>query len=115
MYNNRTHTDREKTPFELMYGSTPKAIIEPYLEKEEPTKDRTKKLKQWRTDALLAHKYTRQKMKQKIQSTYHFFKKGDRVWLEGINLQLGLHKKITTKREGSFVITEVCRPVNFQL
>ena len=42
-YNNRTHADREKTPFELMYGSTPKAIIEPYLEKDEPTEERMKK------------------------------------------------------------------------
>ena len=114
-YNNRTHADREKTPFELMYGSTPKAIIEPYLEKDEPTEDRMKKLKQWCADALLAHEYTRQKMKKKIQSTYHPFKKGDRVWLEGTNLRLGLNKKITTKREGPFVITEVCGPVNFRL
>ena len=96
-----------------MYGSTPKAIIEPYLESQEPTEDRLKKLKQWRTDALLAHEYTRQKMKNKIQSTYHPFKKGDRVWLEGTNLRLGYNKKITTKQEGLFDITEVCGPVNY--
>ena len=35
--------------------------------------------------------------------------------VEGTNLRLGYNKKITTKREGPFDITEVCRPVNYQL
>ena len=30
VYNNRPHADRKQTPFELMYGASPKAIIEPY-------------------------------------------------------------------------------------
>ena len=98
-----------------MYGSTPKAIIEPYLESQEATKDRLKKLKQWHTNALLAHKYTRQKMKNKIQSTYHPFKKGDHVWLEGMNLRLGYNKKIMTKQEGPFTINKILEPVTYQL
>jgi len=31
VYNNHPHADRTQSPFELMYGATPKAIIEPYF------------------------------------------------------------------------------------
>lgn len=37
------------------------------------------------------------------------------MWLEGTNLKLGYNKKITTKREGPFTITEVIGPVNYKL
>jgi hypothetical protein len=72
-------------------------------------------LEQWRSNALLAHEYTRQRMKDRIKSTVQPFKKGDKVWLEGTNLKLGYNKKITTKREGPFTITEVLGPVNYRL
>jgi len=115
VYNNRPHADRTQTPFELMYGATPKAIIEPYLKGNITTDQRMEQLSQWRNDALLAHEYARQKMKEKIKSTFKPFKKGDKVWLEGTNLKLGYNKKITTKREGPFTITEVLGPVNYRL
>jgi len=35
--------------------------------------------------------------------------------LEGTNLKLGYNKKITTKHEGPFLITEVLGPVNYRL
>jgi hypothetical protein len=54
-------------------------------------------------------------MKQRIRMTYVPFKKGEKVWLEGQNLKLPYNKKITTKREGPFEITEVLLPVNYRL
>ena len=54
-------------------------------------------------------------MKKRISENYTPFVKGQRVWLEGRNLKLGHNKKITTKREGPFVITEVLGPVNYRL
>ena len=115
VYNNRPHADRTQSPFELMYGATPKAIIKPYFKGAPSTEQRMEQLRQWRSDALLAHKYARQRRKERIKSTFQPFQKGDRVWLEGTNLKLGYNKKITTKREGPFKITEVLGPVNYRL
>ena len=53
-------------------------------------------------------------MKEKIKSIYEPFTKGQKVWLEGTNLKLDYNKKITTKREGPFIIKEVLGPVNYQ-
>jgi len=98
-----------------MYRAQPKAIIEPYEKGYPNTEQRMEQLQLWRNDALLAHEYVRQKMKDKIKSTYEPFRKGDKVWLEGTNLKIGYNKKITTKREGPFKITEVLGPVNYHL
>ena len=98
VHNNRPHADRNQSLFELMYGASPKAIIEPYYKGNITDHQRLSQLEQWRSDTLLAHKYARQKMKEKIKSTFTPFKKGDKVWLEGTNLKLGYNKKITTKR-----------------
>jgi hypothetical protein len=98
-----------------MYGATPKAIIEPYFKGNIGNQERMEQLQYWRNDALLAHEYARQRMKEKIKSTFTPFKKGDRVWLEGTNLKSGYNKKITTKREGPFTITEVLGPITYRL
>ncbi len=98
-----------------MYEAAPKAIIELYYKGNIENQQRLQQLEQWRSDALLAHEYARQKMKERIKSTFTPFKKGDKVWLEGTNLKLGYNKKITMKREGPFTITEVLGPVNYQL
>ena len=114
-YNNRPHADRSQSPFELMYGTKPKALPDTFYRQTPTTDERIQRLNQWRQDALIAHEYTRQKMKQRIKSAYEPFSKGDKVWLEGRNLKLPYNKKITTKREGPFTITEVLPPVNYRL
>jgi len=50
-----------------------------------------------------------------IRASYQPFIKGQKVWLEERNLSLSYNKKITTKREGPFLITEVLGPVNYRL
>ena len=54
-------------------------------------------------------------MKTRIRENYVPFSIGQKVWLEGRNLRLPYNKKITTKREGPFLITEVLPPVNYRL
>ena len=54
-------------------------------------------------------------MEARINGKLPKFKKGQKVWLEAKNLKLPYHKKITTKREGPFVIQEVKGPVTYRL
>ena len=54
-------------------------------------------------------------MKTRIRENYEPFSIGQKVWLEGRNLKLPYNKKITTKREGPFQITEVLPPINYRL
>jgi hypothetical protein len=115
VHNNRPHADRSQSPFELMYGTAPKALPETFY-KESPTMEECLRLlSQWRKDALIAHDYSQEKMKNKIKEMYQPLLKGDKVWLEGRNISLPYNKKITTKREGPFEITEVVSPVNYRL
>ena len=116
VYNNRPHADRTQTPFELMYGQAPIALPEAFQHSEYPTVSaRITQLNQWRKDAIIAHEYARERMKNRIKENYTPFSKGNKVWLDGRNLKLNYNKKITTKREGPFEITEVLPPLNYRL
>jgi hypothetical protein len=116
VYNNRPHADRSQSPFELMYGQAPLAMPEAFGHSENPSVEaRIAQLNQWRKDAILAHEHARERMKTRIRESYTPFAKGDKVWLEARNLIRTYNKKITTKREGPFVITEVLGPLNYRL
>ena len=54
-------------------------------------------------------------MMERTKRSCPMFQKGDQVWLEAKNLKLPHSKKITTKREGPFKISEVLGPVNYRL
>ena len=54
-------------------------------------------------------------MATRIKSSYKPFLENQLVWLEAKNLRLGYNKKISTKREGPFKITEVMGPVTYRL
>ena len=116
VYNNRPHADRSQSPFELWYGLAPKAIPEAFEYHDYPkTEERLQQLTQWRNDALLAHEYTRQKMKAIIKVHYTPFDISQKVWLEGTNLTLSYNKKIKMKREGPFKVLEKLTPVTYRL
>ena len=67
VYNNRPHTDRSQTPFELMYGEAPLVFSQAFGHSEHPaTEARIAQLKQWRKDAIIAHEQVRQRMKTRI-------------------------------------------------
>lgn len=115
-HNNRRHSDRMHTPFELLYGVNPKAIPTTFdSTKFETIEKRLEHVERIRKEALAAHELARHRMAQRIDSTYTPFKKGDKVWLEAKNLKARHHKKMGPKRHGPFKIKEVMGPVNYRL
>ena len=114
-HNSRQHADRKQSPFELLYGYTPPAIPLAFEAHTPTMQERFQYMERWRQDALTAHEFARQRMAQRIKSSYERFAKGQLVWLEARNLDLRYNKKISTKREGPFEITEVLSPVTFRL
>ena len=57
-----------------------------------------------------------QQMAERITRHFVPFKKGEKVWLEARNLNLGIpHRKLKPKREGPFEITKVLSPWTYQL
>ncbi len=116
VYNNRPHANQSQSPFELWYGLSPKAIPEAFNYQDHPkAEDRLLLLNQWRNDALAAHEYTQQKMKETIKAHYVPFNIGQKVWLKGRNLSLLYNKKITTKQEGPFKVLDKLGPVTYRL
>jgi len=60
MHNNRRHADRQQTPFELMYGYSPRSFPLTFDKTEFPhLDDRLQSLKRAQQEALAAHEITR--------------------------------------------------------
>ena len=115
-HNNRRHTDRQATPFELMFGNSPLAIPYSFRNMKFPNlKDKMKTLQKNREEALAAHELARIRMAEQGKSTFVPFKQGDKVWLDMQNIKMNYHKKIGPKREGPFKILKVLRPVTYRL
>lgn len=115
-HNNRRHADRQKTPFELMFGDSPIAIPHSFENTKFPAiEDKMGTLIRNREEALAAHELARTRMTERRRSTFVPFKKGDKVWLDSRNLKTTYHKKMKPKREGPFVITDVLGPVTYRL
>ena len=115
-HNNRRHTDRQKTPFELMFGESPQAI--PYSfsnTRFSAVEDKMKRLQKDREEALATHELAQTRMIERRKTTFTPFQKGDIVWLDSRNLKTIYHKKMAPKREGPFEITEVLGPVTYRL
>ena len=116
MHNNRRHADRQKTPFKLMFGSSPIAIPYTFENMKFPNlEDKMKTLQRNQEEALAAHELARTWMIEQQRSTFTPFKQGDKVWLDTQNIKTNNHKKIRPKREGPFKITKVIRPITYQL
>ena len=87
-HNSATHSSTQKSLFSLILGYEPRDYLKigqtflPSLE------DRLTLLDQARDEALAAHDKSCQKMKEQITSKFTPWKEGDKVWLEGKNLQL---------------------------
>ena len=62
-HNNRRHADRQKTPFELMFGSPPIALPYTFENTKFPNlEDKMKTLQRNREEALAAHELARTRM-----------------------------------------------------
>ena len=115
-HNNRRHAERQKTPFELMFGDSPIAIPYSFENTKYPViEEKMRILIKNREEALAAHEIARARMMGRRKSMFTPFKKGDRVWLDTRNLKTNHHKKITPKREGPFEITDVIGPVTYRI
>ena len=115
-HNNRRHSDRQQTPFELMYGYAPRNFPLTHEKTEFPhLDDQLLALERARQEALAAHEIARSRMAGRINGTFDHFKIGQEVWLDVRHLKLGYNKKISTKREGPLTIEEKLGPVTYWL
>ena len=116
MHNNQRHADRQRTPFELMYGNSPVAIPHSFENSKFPSiEEKMTRLMKEREEALVAHELARSRMSELRKSTFTPFKKKDKVWLDSRNLKTLYHKKMAPKREGPFEVSEILGPVTYQL
>lgn len=114
--NNRWHADRQKSPFELMFGEPPVAIPYSFENMKFPTlEDKMKTLiKNWE-EVLAAHKLAWIRMIKWQKSTFRPFKLKEKVWLNTQNVKPNHHKKIRPRQEGHFKIMKVIGPTTYQL
>jgi transposase InsO family protein len=97
-HNNRRHTDRTHTSFELMNGKAPVAIPTTFENTKFPSvAEKIKNLVTSREEALAAHELARSRMAEKIKSNFTPFKKGQMVWLDSRHLKTNYHKKMAPK------------------
>ena len=68
-----------------------------------------------REEAIAAHKLAWQCIAKWHKNKFSGFKLDQLVWLNTRNLKTKYHKKITPKHEGPFQISEILRPVTYQL
>jgi len=80
VHNYRPHANRSQSPFKLWYGLAPKAIPKAFNYHDYPeSEEQLQLLTQWCNDALLAHEYTWQKMKEIIKAHYTPFNISQKV------------------------------------
>jgi hypothetical protein len=115
-HNNRRHADRTHTPFELILGDNPISVPVTFRHTKYPTvEEKMKQMIRDREEALAAHELARNRMANRIKSTFTPFEAGQKVWLDTRNLKMAYHKKMAPKREGPFEIEEVIGPVTYRL
>jgi transposase InsO family protein len=115
-HNNRRHSDRTKTSFELMFGSSPIAIPTAFEHTKFPAvEDKLNALRKDREEAIAAHELARRRMIERRKSNFKPFKVDQKVWLDTRNLKTRYHRKMAPKREGPFKIERVMGPLTFKL
>jgi len=100
-----------------MYGYEPRPLPSVISETHIPAAESCiKELSEARNKALAAHDITHRVMKDQSMVKFSPFLKGDKVWLEACNLKcLYENHKLTPKREGPFLISEVLSPITYRL
>ena len=114
MHNNRQHAERKHSPFELLYGESPK-MLPIVFEKTKylMIEERMKNLIRDREEALAAHELAMRRIADRRRNTFTLFKKGEQVWLDTRNIKTTNNPKIGPRREGPFVISEVLGPLTY--
>ena len=108
---------KRSSPFRLMMGYEPLAIPRIRKGSDLPAvEERIDQLRKAREEALALHELARQHVASRVTRTFTPFKEGNKVWLEARNLQTHYEsRKLSPRREGPFVITEVFEPLVYKL
>ena len=115
-HNNCRHANRQKTPFELMFGDSPQAIPHSFENTRFPAVEaKMKQLWKNREEALAAHKLAWTWMIEQRRSRFTPFRKGDKVWLDSRNLQMLYHKKMAPRWERPFEIVDILGLLTYRL
>ena len=115
-HNSATHSSTQKSPFSLILGYKPQdypKIGQTFLPSLE---EWLSLLEKARDEVLVAHECTQQMMKEQKTSKFIPWKAGDKVWLEGKNLQLHYPmRKLPPRWERPFEISYIISPLAYQL
>ena len=116
-HNHRTHSTQKQSPFYLMMGYEPIALLVAYPKSNVPAAEKRIAALQHACDkALATHELARQLMAERITRGFTPFKPGEKVWLEAKNLNTRFTtKKLSPRREGPFPIQKVILPLSYQL
>jgi len=115
-HNNRRHSDRQRTAFELMLGSSPVAIPTSFENTKFPSvEDKFQWLQKDWEEALAAHELAWKRMAERRKNKFTRFKLGQQVWLDTRNIKTRYHSKMAPKWEGPFKISEVLGPLTYRL
>uniref|UniRef100_A0A0W0G7M4 Putative reverse transcriptase-rnase h-integrase n=1 Tax=Moniliophthora roreri TaxID=221103 RepID=A0A0W0G7M4_MONRR len=116
-HNNRTHSTIKKSPFYLMMGYNlrplPTAFTKTMILSMET---RLSELKKLREETYSLMELARRRMEGTTKQSFTPFTVGQKVWLEGKNLNFRYpSKKLAPKREGPFKIESVLGLVTYKL
>ncbi|ESK80737.1 retrotransposon nucleocapsid protein [Moniliophthora roreri MCA 2997] len=116
-HNNRTHSTMKKSPFYLMMGYNPRPLPMAFMKTMILSiETRLSELKRLQEETYSLMELARRKMEGTAKRSFTPFTVGQKVWLEGKNLNFGYpSKKLAPKREGPFKIKSVLGPVTYKL
>uniref|UniRef100_A0A0W0GD21 Uncharacterized protein n=1 Tax=Moniliophthora roreri TaxID=221103 RepID=A0A0W0GD21_MONRR len=116
-HNNRTHSVTRNSPFFMIMGYNPRPLPTAFEPTSVPSVEEwLNKLRKLRGDVAGMMEIAQRKMIKRAEKGTDKFIEGQKVWLEGKNLDFGYpSKKLSPKREGPFVIDKVMGPVTYRL
>ena len=115
-HNHYPHSITHQSPFYLIIGYEPHALLSVISDTAVPTMETClKALFTARKEALAAHELACQVMAAHTGYSFSLFKLGDKVWLEARNLKHSIvNPKFAPKQEGPFTIMKVLSPIVYQ-
>ncbi|ESK81432.1 hypothetical protein Moror_9651 [Moniliophthora roreri MCA 2997] len=116
-HNNRTHSVTRNSPFFMIMGYNPRPLPMAFEKTSVPSVEEClNKLQKLRGEVAGMMEIARRKMIERANKITDKFVEGQKVWLEGKNLDFGYpSKKLSPKQEGPFTIDKVMGPVAYRL
>uniref|UniRef100_A0A0W0FRD0 Reverse transcriptase-rnase h-integrase n=1 Tax=Moniliophthora roreri TaxID=221103 RepID=A0A0W0FRD0_MONRR len=116
-HNNRTHLVTKNSPFFMIMGYYSRPLAMAFEKTSVPSvEEQLNRLRKLRGEVVAMMDIARQKMIEREKRGLDKFEEGEKVWLEGKNLDFGYpNRKLSPKRERPFVIEQVIGPVTYKL